>query len=86
MSLKTENSRRVAKSRPVCMGLKSKRTAGKIAKYCSTSIPHTSVPDNLAHQIFYHACLRFYSYCLEKSSRIFQTGHRGKFTEFEQAA
>ena len=25
MSLKTENSRRVAKSRPVCMGLKAKK-------------------------------------------------------------
>jgi hypothetical protein len=29
MSLKTENSRRVAKSRPVCMGLNGKRQAKK---------------------------------------------------------
>jgi hypothetical protein len=30
MSLKTENSRRVAKSRPVCMGLKDGKTLNTI--------------------------------------------------------
>ena len=32
MSLKTENSRRVAKSRPVCMSLKARRTRELLAE------------------------------------------------------
>jgi hypothetical protein len=42
MSLKTENSRRVAKSRPVCMGLKTERAGnGKKGRRRKETIKRT---------------------------------------------
>ena len=50
MSLKTENSRRVAKSRPVCMGLKIRATNFASGKPALDSLMHHPI-ENLYHHL-----------------------------------
>jgi hypothetical protein len=51
MSLKTENSRRVAKSRPVCMGLKACFPLHHFARLPALDYVKTTLPVHLLYNI-----------------------------------